>query len=203
MAKARALATIPFFMSPDDPPSKREIMKAALALFAEHGLDGVTIRDIASQAGYTNPAIFKFFAGKDDLAEYLFVQCFRELSRRFSATAHPDRGFRDNLRALLEEFSLVVDDELDAFLFVADNLRRIWPRAGRQLRGASLLGIMRRLVQRGRRDGELPRTIEPTLLVAGIAGTLSQVARLVYFGDLAGGAGQVDGLERLITKMCG
>jgi AcrR family transcriptional regulator len=178
-------------------------MAAALALFAEHGLDGVTIRDIAARSGYTNPAIFKFFAGKDGLAEVLFVECYRELSRRFAATGHPDRSFRQNLRALLEEFSSVLDHELDAFLFVTDNLRRLWPRVSRQLRGASLLGIVLRLVEQGRNDGDVPRTIEVKLLVAGIAGTLQQVARLVYFGDFSGSAAaRVDGLEALIMKMC-
>jgi AcrR family transcriptional regulator len=203
MTRARALPSIPFFVSPDDPPSKREIMKAALALFTEHGLDGVTIRDIAAQSGYTNPAIFKFFAGKDELAERLFIECYRELSRRFAATENPDRSFRQNLRALLDEFSLVLDHELDAFLFVTDNLRRLWPRVSQQLRGASLLGIVARLVERGRSEGEMPWTIEPRLLVAGIAGTLSQVARLVYFGEFRGAAAaRVDGLEALIMKMC-
>ena len=203
MTRTQALPSIPFFVSPDDPPSKREIMKAALALYAERGLDGVTIRDIATRSGYTNPAIFKFFAGKDELAERLFVECYRELSRRFAATGHPDRSFRQNLRALLEEFSSVLDHELDAFLFVTDNVRRLWPRVSRQLRGASLLGIVARLVERGRSEGELPRTVESKLLVAGIAGTLSQVARLVYFGEFSGEAtARVDGLEALIMKMC-
>ena len=203
MPKTRPLASIPFFVSPDDPPSKREILKAALALFTEHGLDGVTIRDIAARSGYTNPAIFKFFAGKDALAEHLFVACYRELSTRFAATEQPGRNFRHNLRALLEEFSAVLDHELDAFLFVTDNVRRLWPRVGRHLRGASLLGIVMRLVEQGRRDDEVSRTIEPKLLMAGIAGTLSQIARLVYFGELGGtGAARVDGLEALILKMC-
>jgi len=203
MIKPRALPSMPFFVSPDDPPSKREIMKAALALFTERGLDGVTIREIATRSGYTNPAIFKFFAGKDELAEHLFVECYRELSRRFAATGHPDRTFRDNLRALLEEFSLVLDHELDAFLFVTDNVRRLWPRVSGQLRGASLLSIVLRLVERGRSEGELPRTIEAKLLVAGIAGTLSQVARLAYFGEFSpSAAARVDGLEALIVKMC-
>lgn len=203
MTRARALPAIPFFVSPDDPPSKREILKAALALFTERGLDGVTIRDIATRSGYTNPAIFKFFAGKDALAEHLFVECYRELSRRFAATAHPDAGFRTNLRALIEEFSSVLEDELDAFLFVTDNVRRLWPSVSQRLRGASLLGIVGRLVERGRSEGEVPRTIEPRLLVAGVAGTLQQVARLVYFGEFTGSpAARVDGLEALIVKMC-
>ena len=179
------------------------VQAAALALFAERGVDSVTVRDIAEQSGYTNPAIFKFFGGKDELAEHLFIECYKELSSRFAATQDHSRGFRQNLRLLLEEFSLVLDQELDAFLFVSDNVRRLWPRVSKHLAGASLLTIVLRLVERGRTDGQVSKTTDPKLLVAGIAGTLSQVARLVYFGDFRGPASsRVDGLETLIVKMC-
>jgi AcrR family transcriptional regulator len=194
---------MPFYVSPDDPPSKRAILEAALELFTERGLDGATIRDIAVRSGYTNPAIFKFFAGRDALADQLFIDCYRELSRRFAATERAGSDFRQNLRALLEEFSSVLDRELDAFLFVTDNLRRLWPRVSRRLGGSSLLGIVRRLVEQGREEGAISPQIPAAFLVAGIAGTLSQVARLVYFEELPrSGTGRVQALETLIVNMC-
>jgi len=198
-----ASSAVPFFVAAEDPPSKREILKAGLALFAERGVDSVSVRDIAERAGYTNPALFKFFASKDELVEHLFVECYRELSRRFAASVRTDGSFRLNLRALLEEYADVVDHELDAFLFVTDNLRRLWPRVSGRLRGTSMLRIVQRLVERGRADGDLPVTLETKLLVAGIVGVLSQVARMVYFGEFTGEAAErVDALESLILKMC-
>lgn len=192
-----------FFVSPDDPPSKREIMKAALALFAERGIDGVSIRDIADRAGYSNPAIFKFFKTKDDLAEHLFIACYRELSQRFAAADRSERPFRQNLRVLLEEFAAVVDYELDAFLFVTDHLRRLWPKVSRRLTGLSILGIVQRVVSQRNESDVAEKPADSKLLVAGIVGALSQFARMTYFGEFSGPTtAQVDALESLVLKMC-
>ena len=53
----------PFFVAEGDPPAKRAILETALDLFAERGVDSVTVRDIAARTGFTNPALFRHFKG--------------------------------------------------------------------------------------------------------------------------------------------
>ena len=65
-------STLPFYIREDDPPAKREILRAAMKLFSERGLDATSIREIARESGYTNPALYKHFAGKEELALHLF-----------------------------------------------------------------------------------------------------------------------------------
>jgi AcrR family transcriptional regulator len=65
----------PFYIREDDPRAKREILRAAIKLFSQHGLAATSIRDIAEESGFTNPALYKHFAGKDELALYLFEAC--------------------------------------------------------------------------------------------------------------------------------
>ena len=51
------------------PDTKRPvIVRAATSLFAERGIDGTSMRDIAEAAGVREAAIYRHFAGKDDLA---------------------------------------------------------------------------------------------------------------------------------------
>jgi len=38
---------LPFYIQEEDPPAKREILRAAMKLFSRHGLAATTIRDIA------------------------------------------------------------------------------------------------------------------------------------------------------------
>lgn len=52
---------LPFYMRDTDPPAKREILRAAMKPFGQHGLAGTTIRDIAKERGYTNPALYEHF----------------------------------------------------------------------------------------------------------------------------------------------
>ena len=63
---------LPFYVEPTDPPSKQELLKAALKLFARDGVRESSIRAVAEEAGFTNPVLFKYFEGKDALALYLF-----------------------------------------------------------------------------------------------------------------------------------
>ena len=54
-------------MKSDDPELKQRLLDAALQLFAEHGRDGVSLRDIAEKAGATHGSIRHHFGTKDDL----------------------------------------------------------------------------------------------------------------------------------------
>src|SRR5438034_7729582 len=66
---------LPFYISENDPPAKREILRAAMKLFSERGLAATSIRDIAQESGFTNPALYKHFVGKEELALHLFETC--------------------------------------------------------------------------------------------------------------------------------
>src|SRR3954449_11538655 len=88
---------VPFYIGDDDPPAKRHILRAAMKLFSAHGLAGTSIRDIARESGYTNPALYRHFAGKDELAVYLFEHCHRRLWTKCHAAILAGRSFDDKL----------------------------------------------------------------------------------------------------------
>jgi AcrR family transcriptional regulator len=82
---------LPFYVRDTDPPAKREILRAAIKLFGQHGLAATTIRDIAKESGYTNPALYKHFVSKEALALYLFETSHRRLG---AAVTQPWRARR-------------------------------------------------------------------------------------------------------------
>src|SRR5947199_6582552 len=51
----------------DDPDARAKIMTAAEALFAEHGFDGVGIRQIAAAASVNGAMIHYYFGNKENL----------------------------------------------------------------------------------------------------------------------------------------
>src|SRR5689334_17185139 len=51
----------------DDPEARAKIMAAAELLFAEHGFDGVGIREIAAAAGASGAMIHYYFGNKERL----------------------------------------------------------------------------------------------------------------------------------------
>src|SRR4029453_858971 len=56
------------------------ILNAAEALFAEHGLDGVSVDTIAAEAGYNKSLIFQYFGGKLSLYTELVKRADREMT---------------------------------------------------------------------------------------------------------------------------
>jgi AcrR family transcriptional regulator len=186
-----------------DPASKREILKAALSLFVRHGPSGPTAREIAAQAGYSNPAIFKYFRTKDKLALYLFKQCYVRVTDELHDSIRLERPFRDNLAALLDAYRRIVEEDLDAFLFATENLRRFRLSLSPELRARSIGGLLRQVFENGKVEGVVGQDADIELLVVGVIGLLSQFARLLYFGEFQGPTGDwIASLERMIIKMC-
>jgi TetR/AcrR family transcriptional regulator, repressor of fatR-cypB operon len=187
-----------------DPASKREILKAALSLFVRHGPSDPTAREIAAQAGYSNPAIFKYFRTKDKLALYLFKQCSTRVTDELNEAIQLERPFRDNLKALLDAYRRMVEEDLDAFLFTTENWRRFRPALSPELRQRSPGVLLRKVLENGKAEGVVGQDVDIDLIVVGVIGLLSQFARLLYFGEFRGPARDwTPSIERMIIKMCG
>jgi AcrR family transcriptional regulator len=184
-----------------DPPSKREVLRCALHLFVRDGLCETSIRDIAKASGYTNPALYKFFEGKDALALHLFERCYLLLVSVTRESQRPDRDFESNLGALLGAFARMIDENLEAVLYVNDTLRIFWPKLPPSTKRCSFLNVVRNLLDQGVRERALRRGTDVDLALATIVGATAQVARMVYFGELKGSATEhIKGLAALFLR---
>ncbi|WP_103029808.1 TetR/AcrR family transcriptional regulator [Salinibacter altiplanensis] len=56
-----------------------DISEAALALFAENGIEATTTREIAEHAGAAEGTLYRHFDGKADLAQWLYRRCLSQL----------------------------------------------------------------------------------------------------------------------------
>ena len=122
-------AAPPFYIREDDPPAKRQILRAAMKLFSERGFAATSIRDIASESGYTNPALYKHFAGKEELAVHLFETCHRRMWARCNAAVASARSFDDKLDGYIGQWLELVDEHPEVVAFLSDSARVLWPKA--------------------------------------------------------------------------
>lgn len=82
--------------------TKRDaICDAALELFAEQGIEATTTREIAERAGAAEGTLYRHFEGKDDLAEWLYARCTRELRDRLSEAIGDVSDPAEHLEALV------------------------------------------------------------------------------------------------------
>src|SRR2546430_12176860 len=71
---------------------REEILRAALAEFAERGLHGASTEEIAKRAGISQPYVFRLFGSKKDLFKATVSRCFRETLETFQRAAEGKRG---------------------------------------------------------------------------------------------------------------
>lgn len=66
-----------------------EILEAAWALSREHGLAGLSLRDIAHRIGMRPPSLYWYFDSKHAIYDAMFAQGNRQLLERLEAQAWP------------------------------------------------------------------------------------------------------------------
>lgn len=100
---------------------KREILNAALRIFAEHGYSKVSMRKIAGLIDYSATTIYRFFRNKEELLGAIAVETYGNLASRFEkATA--GRGDRPValLRSLVEEYILFCLERPEMYRMFSD-----------------------------------------------------------------------------------
>lgn len=106
---------------PDDGTPSR-IAAAAVAVFAEKGYAGASVRDIARRAGLTEGAMYRHFDGKEALAREIFRDNIERWSSRLEAAARQaGPGFAPRLRAMVRFFCIAFDENRALFAFLLLN----------------------------------------------------------------------------------
>jgi TetR/AcrR family transcriptional regulator, repressor of fatR-cypB operon len=99
-------------------PKREAILKAALTVFAEYGVHGVPVPEIAAQAGVGTGTIYRFFKSKDELVNEVYRAQKRLLGKRLTEgvdkTQTPHEVFREYWRRMVR----FAREEPEAFRFL-------------------------------------------------------------------------------------
>lgn len=71
---------------------REEILDAAMAVFADHGLHGASTEEIAKRAGISQPYVFRLFGTKKELYLAVVARCFRQTLDLMQRAAEGLRG---------------------------------------------------------------------------------------------------------------
>jgi AcrR family transcriptional regulator len=97
-------------------PTEVKLIRAAEQLFAAHGLDGVSLRQINKAAGQRNTSGLQYhFGSKDTLVKAVFRHRLPEIDRRRAAMIADikAKGLKDDLPAVVRAMFLPLVEELD------------------------------------------------------------------------------------------
>ena len=86
----------------DDRTSRAIIRDAALRLFADHGADGVTVRQIAAAARVSPALVIRHFGSKDGLREKVDAHVVRTIEETLKVLAKKGSPTPDNLQSVVD-----------------------------------------------------------------------------------------------------
>lgn len=103
--------------TPEKPSKRAAILRAALQVFAEYGVHGVPVPEIAKRAGVATGTIYRFFDSKEALVNEVYREQKRELGKRL-ATIDVTQSPRAIFDVFWEKIVAFVREEPDAFRFL-------------------------------------------------------------------------------------
>ncbi len=166
----------------DSVATRARIEREALRLFAEKGVDGATIRDIAQAVGVADAALYRYYPSKEEIARDIFTRHYASLAERIRAIGDRGGPIRGIVRALVDLLCDLLDEEPDVFAFILLNQHahlRYVDRDGNAVE--ELRAIMR--AAHGR--GEIS-VADPDLAAAMALGAVLQPAVFKFYGRLPG-----------------
>ncbi|EMY33867.1 TetR family transcriptional regulator [Arthrobacter crystallopoietes BAB-32] len=86
----------------DHDQRRMELVNATWRIIARHGMEGATMREIATEAGFANGALKPYFPTKDDLLAFAFGHVFNQTNARMAAATRGLSGL-GALRAFCRE----------------------------------------------------------------------------------------------------
>lgn len=163
---------------------KGDLLKAGLELFAAHGYDAVSVRDIAKAAGVSEAALYKHFAGKHDMALYIFGVIIADYSGRLAAIAAGPGGAVDKLcRVVADTYDLYAEHPA-GIRFALLSQYYFWDEIAEDKKPHF---IIRGIIEEGQAAGEIPDQ-DVYFLITVFSGLMLQpLAQYPYFHDMLPG----------------
>ena len=151
---------------------KHLIMDGALSVFKKNGIDGATMGQIASEAGFGTASIYYYFPKKEDVFSEIMVKGWTKLWISCESTIESKDSPKEKFLSILNIVAnhILKDQNLYSFLFTApQHSIQFESEPWKEYQG-KLYGTLQHLLDDGMKAGEFPK-INPELLFKAIGGS--------------------------------
>ncbi len=167
--------------------NRARVETAAISLFAEKGVVGASVAEIASAAGVSQGYLYRHWKDKDEMAFDLFARLYLTLRDRFQAAAEADQTTRGQIAAMIREGCRVHDEDPAGFRFLLTTQHQ---HLGRLPGGTrTMVDVVRGVIAKGIAKGEIGLTDEAAA-TAVVFGIFLQAATFDLYGDLGRSLGE-------------
>jgi TetR/AcrR family transcriptional regulator, fatty acid metabolism regulator protein len=145
---------------------RKQILKAAVRVFAEKGYHGCRISDVAEEAGVAYGLVYHYYGNKDGLLASVFDTNWAFFAKAIDEIVASEQSMHDKLSQIVElAFSAFEMAPLVVKVLVLEFGRNA--RLGEALENPQVAGVFKsiaRIFDEGRKTGELHEGIDPAAM---------------------------------------
>ena len=180
---------------------RRQLLDAAVRVFARKGFHASRVGDIAEEAGVAHGLLYHYFKSKDEVLQAVFHENWSLLVARIESVEETDEPAADQLRHI----SAIV---LRTWLHLPDVVRVVIQEFGRSPELAERIGelalpidALQRVIARGVESGEFRKDIDPTFAATVVYGSIDELLTGWVLGRLPSGEEDVAKAEQTLVEI--
>ncbi|MEC0235003.1 TetR/AcrR family transcriptional regulator [Paenibacillus kribbensis] len=135
---------------------KKDILQAAMRLFATKGIDGISVKQIGEAAGVTDAAIYKHFKSKDAMAMEVFGQYCNSYTTLIDFYRKQNGSFVSRFHQLVDEVLGMHDEDQYGLLLLSQH-HELYIEASQSQNVRQPLEALTEFIEQGIGRGELPK----------------------------------------------
>jgi AcrR family transcriptional regulator len=180
---------------------RRQLLDAAVRVFARKGFHASRVGDIAEEAGVAHGLLYHYFKSKDQVLEAVFHENWSVLLERIESVEETDEAAADQLRHI----AAIV---LRTWLHLPDVVRVVIQEFGRSPELAERIGelarpidAIQRVIARGIERGEFRRDVDPRVAATVVYGSIDELLTAWVLDRLPSGEDDVAAAERTLLDV--
>jgi len=185
--------------APED--KRRQLLDAAVRVFARKGFHASRVGDIAEEAGVAHGLLYHYFESKDQVLEAVFHENWSVLLARIESVEEGDEPAAEQLRYI----AAIV---LRTWLHLPDVVRVVVREFGRSPELAARvgelaqpIGAIQRVITRGIERGEFRQDIDPAFAATVVYGSIDELLTGWVLGRLPAEEADVATAEQTLLEV--
>jgi AcrR family transcriptional regulator len=180
---------------------RRQLLDAAVRVFARKGFHASRVGDIAEEAGVAHGLLYHYFKSKDQVLEAVFHENWSVLLARIESVEETEEPAADQIRHI----AAIV---LRTWLHLPDVVRVVIQEFGRSPELAERIGeltrpidVLQRVIERGVERGEFREDVNPAFAATVVYGSIDELLTGWVLGRLPSGEEDVATAEQTLLEV--